>query len=104
MSAATSPEHRARRSTAISVVARAVKRGVLRPAKTFICVYCNHMPADRYHHHAGYDKAHHLDVWPVCSGCHGELHSVWPKITAKPQPWVQVLTAAYRENGLTRVK
>ncbi len=47
----------------------AVRRGKLPKAKSLLCSQCGN-PALHYHHHNGYDKAHQLDVVPLCLDCH----------------------------------
>lgn len=44
------------------------------------CVDCGHVWSDgerrhEYHHHLGYDAAHHYDVVPVCTECHSKRDS-----------------------------
>jgi len=55
-------------------VGTAVRRGHLSPASTMVCVVCKKAQAEQWHHHNGYDKAHWLDVVPVCRECHGKEH------------------------------
>lgn len=55
------------RARAISIVQRAVAKGLLRPVKTLLCVDCG-KPATCYEHR-NYGKP--LDVEPVCHSCNG---------------------------------
>jgi hypothetical protein len=55
-------------------VGTAVRRGKLPVVSTMICCVCNEAQAEQWHHHNGYDKAHWLDVVPVCRECHGKEH------------------------------
>lgn len=57
------------------VVYQAVKSGKLLHISTQICIKCN-QPAEHYHHHNGYDKAHVLDVIPLCRKHHEEIHRI----------------------------
>jgi hypothetical protein len=52
-------------TNARNAVQKAVRKGVLAPAKTLLCIDCNAM-ADRYDHR-NYNKP--LDVVPVCRKC-----------------------------------
>lgn len=47
----------------------AVKTGKLPRPDTLPCIRCG-KTAEQYHHHNGYDRAHVLDVVPVCRLCH----------------------------------
>lgn len=58
------------KKSAHEAVRRAIKRGVLLKANTLKCSSCPNQ-AQEYHHHNGYDKAHWLDVVPICKKCHG---------------------------------
>jgi len=55
-------------------VKRAVKHGVLPAAKACTCSRCP-ATARLYHHPNGYDKAHQLDVKPLCNSCHVSIHN-----------------------------
>jgi len=50
-------------------VRHAVRGGKLPRADALKCSCGNQ--AKHYHHHNGYDKAHWLDVVPICVPCHG---------------------------------
>ena len=46
-----------------------VRLGRFPRASTVPCIDCGR-PAHDYDHHLGYGATHHLDVQPVCRGCH----------------------------------
>jgi hypothetical protein len=50
-------------------VNNAVASGKIPRAKDQACHQCG-LPASQYHHHAGYEPDHWLDVIPVCFPCH----------------------------------
>lgn len=52
----------------------AIRHGDLPKAQALKCAMCG-KPAYDYHHHRGYDEAHHLDVIPLCRKCHVRLHT-----------------------------
>ena len=56
-----------------SVVARAVKKGILPRVSTQPCSECGNT-SSHYHHHNGYLPEHALDVVPMCRECHKETH------------------------------
>ncbi len=56
-----------------AAVKRAVISGKLPKCTSLACVACG-KPAEGYHHNKGYDRAHWLDVSPVCRICHERLH------------------------------
>lgn len=56
-----------------SAVGTAVKRGKMPKAPELTCVQCG-AQASHYHHHHGYDRAHRLDVVPLCHTCHLVVH------------------------------
>lgn len=58
------------RTAARRAVKYRVRTQQMPPAVTLPCVDCA-APAHHYDHHLGYDKAHQLDVQPVCRRCHG---------------------------------
>lgn len=60
------PDHERARGA----VRRAVAAGRMPPAKALSCVDCGE-GARQYDHARGYSEAHHLDVEPVCTRCHG---------------------------------
>jgi len=49
-------------------VSNAVYMGMLPPANTLLCHYCNE-PAHLYHHWKGYEPKYALDVVPACRKC-----------------------------------
>jgi hypothetical protein len=67
------------RRGAYDAIRRAIKMGRLAPAKKCLCSTpdCNRQAA-HYHHHKGYDKAHRLDVVPLCGFCHGKTRHAFP--------------------------
>lgn len=58
------------KARARTAVRDAIRRGILPKAKTQICIDCS-KPAKAYDHPRGYERAHYLDVEPVCFICHG---------------------------------
>jgi hypothetical protein len=60
------------RQTAAAAVHKAVRNGRLPKASELKCTCCP-AQAVEYHHHNGYDKAHWLDVIPLCIKCHRRL-------------------------------
>jgi len=65
-----------------SALSRALYSGQIdRPKK---CERCGRRPGQgkdgrsliKADHHHGYDKAHHLDVWWICSGCDHEIEKL----------------------------
>ena len=61
-------------TNAHNAVQKAIKKGILAPAKTLVCVDCNEM-ADRYDHR-DYNKP--LDVVPVCRKCNAQRGEATP--------------------------
>lgn len=58
-----------------------VRQGFRPHPNTLPCTDCGHIwqPGERRHeydHHKGYASAHHLDVEPVCTKCHGQRGKV----------------------------
>jgi len=51
----------------------AIAQGLLSPLQLTECVICGARPDD-YHHWNGYEKAHRLDVIPMCVRCHKAIH------------------------------
>ena len=58
-------------------VHKAVKEGRLPRPETVTCYRrydgCR-ITAEHWHHHSGYDKAHHLAVLSICKPCHTKEH------------------------------
>jgi hypothetical protein len=54
-------------------VSRAVKNGDLPKVSSLSCEICGNR-AHHYHHHAGYEPTHWLDVIPLCVKCHRQTH------------------------------
>jgi len=65
----TSPESRAR-----NAVNDAIRQGKLPPAWSMVCDQCDEAQAAHWHHHNGYERAHWLDIVPLCLDCHGKEH------------------------------
>ena len=65
------------RLAANRAVITAVKQGRLPAASTVTCYRrydgCK-IQADDWHHHSGYDEAHHLAVLSICKPCHKKEH------------------------------
>lgn len=57
------------KSPARYAIKRAIIEGRIPPAKTLKCDHCQGQ-AKEYHHHRGYTAEFHLDVIPLCVGCH----------------------------------
>lgn len=55
------------------VVRDAIKKGELWSAKTSECVYCGEQ-ANGWHHWAGYEEEHWMDVIPLCQKCDRKAH------------------------------
>jgi len=51
----------------------AVKTGKILKASAYKCFYCEKQGRD-YHHHKGYACENHLNVIPLCSSCHNQIH------------------------------
>lgn len=60
---------KAERKFAGRAVNHAVEAGRIPCIKTMTCCRCG-AAADHYHHHLGYNRAHWLDVVPLCHNCH----------------------------------
>ncbi len=56
-----------------SVVNELVRNGIMPPAKSLQCNYCQKQ-AQQYHHHLGYAPEHWLDVVPACRLCDAKEH------------------------------
>lgn len=63
---------------AYNLLKQAIKLGVLPPPHSQTCAVCR-KPAHMYHHPNGYTGKAALDVTPVCTDCHGYLHSRYSK-------------------------
>src|SRR5262245_44000112 len=59
--------------SAYRAVAQALTAGRLPPVETLACASCGR-PAQAYHHHRGYARAHWLEVAPLCDHCHARAH------------------------------
>lgn len=58
-----------------NAVTNAIRAKRIPPAKTLQCSNCPE-PAAEYHHFAGYEPEHQLDVIPVCYACHNKLEQL----------------------------
>jgi len=65
--------------SAINAVQKAIKNGILAPAKTLICVDCGR-PGECYDHR---DYGKPLDVVPVCRKCNYRRGSAIPLFSSK---------------------
>lgn len=74
-----------------------IGKGILPRAKTLMCADCGN-PADEYHHHAGYEEEHWLDVVPLCRECHLARHH--PQITN----WDERRAKRQRNHGKVRLQ
>jgi hypothetical protein len=55
-------------------VSNSIRDGKLPRVSTLFCSICNEKQATQYHHHKGYEEKYWLDVIPVCSQCHNNIH------------------------------
>lgn len=74
-------------ANAHQAVRRAIAAGQLAPLAERLCKDCG-AAARNYHHFAGYEREHWLDVEPLCCRCHKAHHARPRKIKpAKPSKW-----------------
>ena len=55
-----------------------VRAGKMPPASKCKCSNCTEQ-ARHYHHHKGYEPENKLEVVPLCTICHKQIHSISPK-------------------------
>jgi NAD-dependent SIR2 family protein deacetylase len=80
-------------TNAHNAVQKAVKKGILVPAKTLVCIDCGEM-ADRYDHR-DYNKP--LDVVPVCRKCNAQRGKATPVLSQTIKLSMELITEQITE-------